>query len=76
MTGTKTTTASTPMSVEDRATFERDGYVIVPGVLTDDEVATAREKMIEDILRSLEKEGGKDAAGEMRPRVESALPTV
>jgi len=33
------------MSAQDRATFERDGFVVVPGVLDADEIATARAAM-------------------------------
>ena len=32
-----------PMSAGDRAAFERDGYLVIPGALSPDEVAAARE---------------------------------
>jgi ectoine hydroxylase len=41
----------TPMTAEERAQFDRDGFLVIPAVLTEDEVAIARTA----ILRSKEK---------------------
>ena len=52
----------TPMTTEERARFDRDGFLVIPAVLTEDEVAIARTA----ILRSKEKasrEGGLGANG-------------
>lgn len=52
----------TPMTAAERERFDRDGFLVVPGVLTEDEVAVARTA----ILRSKEKaerEGGLGPTG-------------
>ncbi|MEV4636496.1 phytanoyl-CoA dioxygenase family protein [Actinoplanes sp. NPDC049548] len=52
----------TPMTAEERAQFQRDGFLVIPAVLTEDEVAVARTA----ILRSKEKaarEGGLGPTG-------------
>ena len=52
----------TPMTAEERARFDRDGFLVIPAVLTEDEVAIARTA----ILRSAEKaarEGGLGPTG-------------
>jgi ectoine hydroxylase len=36
-------TVTRPMTAEQRATFERDGYLILHGALAPDEAAAARE---------------------------------
>jgi ectoine hydroxylase-related dioxygenase (phytanoyl-CoA dioxygenase family) len=46
----------TPMTVEERAQFQRDGFLVIPAVLTDDEVTVARTA----ILRSKEKASRED----------------
>ncbi|MGW4941649.1 phytanoyl-CoA dioxygenase family protein [Actinoplanes sp. NPDC004185] len=52
----------TPMTAEERERFDRDGFLVIPAVLTEDEVAIARTA----ILRTKEKvarEGGLGANG-------------
>ncbi|HET9248545.1 MAG TPA: hypothetical protein VFP13_01205, partial [Actinomycetota bacterium] len=42
---TRTPTTWTPMSQEQRERFERDGYLILPGVLTTDEAGAYAEAL-------------------------------
>lgn len=49
----------TAMTAEERAQFERDGYLIIPTVLTEAEVAVARSA----ILRSYETAAHSDGLG-------------
>jgi hypothetical protein len=37
------TTQAVPMTAEQRATFDRDGYLIIQGALSPDEAAAARD---------------------------------
>src|SRR6516162_11016572 len=39
----RNTTPGSPMTAEQRASFDRDGYLIIRGALGPDEVAAARE---------------------------------
>ena len=38
-------TATAPMTAEQRASFDRDGYLVIRGALRPDEVASAREAL-------------------------------
>jgi len=44
-TGAGNTTPAVPMTAEQRAAFDRDGYLIIRGALGPDEVAAAREAL-------------------------------
>ena len=41
----------TPMTAEERAQFDRDGFLVIPAVLTEDEVAIARTAILRCVTR-------------------------
>ena len=59
----RNTTSAVPMTAEQRATFDRDGYLIIRGALRPDEAADAREA-IDRVYASMAKAGslGPDVA--------------
>ncbi len=55
---------SVPMTAEQRATFERDGYLIIRGALYPDEVAAARDA-IDRVYAAMAKAGSLGPDGSM-----------
>ena len=52
----RNTTSAMPMTAEQRAAFDRDGYLIIRGALRPDEVAAARDA-IDRVYASMAKAG-------------------
>lgn len=60
----RNTTPAVPMTAEQRATFDRDGYLIIRGALRPDEAADAREA-IDRVYASMTKAGSLGPDGSM-----------
>src|SRR5579859_1807403 len=57
-------TPGVPMTAQQRATFDRDGYLIIRGALRTDEIADAREA-IDRVYATLAKAGSLGPDGSM-----------
>ena len=60
----RNTTPGSPMTAEQRASFDRDGYLIIRGALGPDEVAAAREA-IDRVFACMAKAGSVGPDGSM-----------